>query len=337
MNKFKLVIFGSDWDVYQMAFRDLIDNPCVQYIPTFRPKGLLGALQRIHFNPRLNHLVEMPLRSLWNPYYLNGTGKGPVCFLILENWLRLETGIRLLPYLKSHYPDSRIVCFVQDLVDTIIDHYSSRPIDVDYVKNYADLFISYDASDAKKHGLEYHETVYSPIVAQDAGIGKDKYDLFFLGRDKGRLDLLAKICREAGKRGLNCKFLLLDVPQNRRIACKGIDYVDFPIPYRKNLEYCQRSRCIVELLQHDASSPTFRTWETIAMNKKLLTNNVSVKGSRVYDERYISVFHDETDLDWNFVARQNSFGDSVNPYLDSIRPETLLEYMENKLNIKIDR
>ena len=48
MNKYKLIIFGDYWDVYLTSYKELIDDPYITYISTFRPKGLLGQLQRIH-------------------------------------------------------------------------------------------------------------------------------------------------------------------------------------------------------------------------------------------------------------------------------------------------
>ena len=337
MDRFKLVVFGSDWDVYQVAFRNLIDNARIHYIPTFRPKGLLGVLQRIQFNPKLNNIVSMPFKELWNSYYINKVDKGQsLCFLILENWLRLEYGTKLLPYLRSHYPDAKIVCFTQDLIETIIDQYRNTPIDVDYVKSYVDLFVSYDRADAKKYGIEYHPTVYSQVKLT-RGADRERCDLFFLGRDKGRLPMLVSICDEARRRNLTCKFILLEVPRARQIMCEGITYVDKPISYQDNLKYCLESKCVVELLQHQADSPTFRTWETIALNRRLLTNNSSLKKTNVYDERYISVFHDVNDIDWNFVTSGNPFSATGNPYQETIMPERLVEYIEQKLNIEIER
>jgi hypothetical protein len=337
MDKFKLVVFGSDWDVYQVAFRDLIDNPHIYYIPTFRPKGLRGFLQRIQFNPRLNSIFPMPFKDFWNSYYINEVDKThPLCFLILENWLRLETGIRLLPYIKHRYPTSVIVCFAQDLLETIVDQYSNAPIDVEYIKNYTDLFISYDPADASKYNIAFHPTVYSPVNL-NCGVRKIRYDLFFLGRDKGRLDKLVAICEEARRRNLICKFILLDVPNERRIESEGITYIDKELSYNESLQCCLESRCIVEILQDKAFSPTFRVWEAIAMNRRLLTNNVSLKDTNVYDERYISFFHDVTDINWSFVKSENAFSATGNPYQETIKPERLVEYIEQELNIQIDK
>lgn len=336
MAQYKLVIFGSNWDVYQVAYRELIDNPHITYIPTYRPKGLLGQLQRLHVNPRLNHIASIPGKPLWNHYHLRKIKDRHICFLIPENWLKMECGFRLLPYLRKHYPQARIVCFTQDIIATIKDRYSQQPIDTEYIKRYSDLFISYDITDAKKHGLQYHPTIYSAIdfCKEDT---PELYDLFFLGRDKGRLATLVNICKKARQHHLTCKFLLIEVPEKDRIACEGISYLDHQISYKENLRFCQQSRCIMEILQPDAASPTFRTWEALSLNKKLLTNGPFVKSSEFYHESYISVFHDETDIDWDFVKSPGKFSDQARGYQEKIRPESLIRFIEKELGIAIDR
>lgn len=339
MDKYKFVIFGDSWDVYQVAFRELIENPRMVYIPTFRPNGILGSLQRLQFNPRVNHLVNIPGKSWWNALILRHIKEQQLCFLILEHWLRHESGLHLLPYLKKRYPQAKIICFTQDLIETIKDQYTRHPIDVDYIKRYADLFVCYDYTDARKYHIAYHPTVFSSIHIGDCQKVEAVYDLFFLGRDKGRLPMLIQICKEAQKRGLTCHFLLIEVPQVKRIKCEGIYYLDTPLTYQENLQNCTQSRCIIEILQREASSPTFRTWETIMLNKKLLTNNSSIQQyTDIYDQRYISVFHTIDDIDWSFIANKSEvFPQNENPYQEVVRPKALVRFIEKQLNIQIDQ
>ncbi len=333
MNTFRLIIFGDDWDVYQFAYKELIDNPHVVYIPTFRPKGFLGLIQRIQFNPRLNRFIRLPFKSLWNGYYLRNVHEEYLCFLVFENWLRLESEINLLPFLKGHYKKAKVVCFTQDLIDRIKDHYTRESIDVEHIKQYSDLCISYDVSDANKYAFDYHPTVFSSIKL---GKKSDSFavDLYFLGRDKGRLPMLIDISREAKQRGLKCRFILIDVPKNKRIQSEGIIYVDGNISYSENLYNSANCHCIVEMLQMQALSPTFRVWEAITFNKKLLTNNDNIRHSEFYDEKYVSVFHSCKDIDWDFVKHEQQ--DWVNPYKKLITPDCLVRFIEEKLNIMID-
>lgn len=332
MNKYRLVIFGDFWDVCQVAHRDWIVNPLVTYISNFRPKGLLGFLQRIQFNPKLNSILNIPFKDKWNPYYLRGVNVENACFLVTERWLRMECGIRLLPYLRNNYPNSCLVCFTQDLVETIKDFYSHRPVDVNYVKKYSDLFISFDFIDSRKHKLAYHPTVFSPLCLPEFKVVND---LYFLGRDKGRLKTLVNICSEARRRGLRVLFLLIEVPKEQRIKCDGITYLDRLVPYEENLRNVASSRCVIEMFQSDATSPTFRTWECIMLNKMLVTNSTSIRHSEFYDSRYVSVFSDENDIDWGAVDRGCAFVGQQNPMAAKIRPQSLVTFIEKKLQIQI--
>jgi len=334
MKKYKFVVFGDAWDVYQVAHREWIEDPLISYVSTFRPKGIIGQLQRLHFNPRLNSFVSLPYKPLWNSTYIRQIDEENLCFLITDHWLRMECGIRLMPYLRRHYPNARIVCFLLDLVDNIIDHYSHRPIDVAYIKEYVDLFITYDKTDARRYDLSYHPTVYSAIPAvQNAAA--PIYDLYFLGRDKGRLKRLVAICQEAQRRQLKCHFLMVEVPKSQQVKCEGITYLDGTLTYAENLRNCARSKCLVEMLQKDASSPTFRNWESIMLNKRLLTNNRAIIEADIYDVRYITVFHDIDDIDWQALAAGSGFADGVNPYQDMIKPISLVRFIEEHLHIQI--
>lgn len=335
MKKYKLVVFGDPWDVYQVAHRDWIDDPNVTYISTFRPGGLLGQLQRLQFNPKINSIFKIPWKSCWNRYCLREIRGEKLCFLVTGYWLRHESGIQLLPYLRRHYPESLIVCYFQDLINTNIDIYSHKIIDLNHIKKYSNLLISYDRNDANKHHTLYHPTVFSPIAINPIDTD-DLYDLYFLGYDKGRLPLLIDICHEAKKRNLRCKFMMIRVPKEKRIPCEDIEYIDESISYYENLRYSASSRCILEILQQTATSATFRTWETIMLSRKLITNNMSITESDIYDAKYISVFHNLTDFDWSFVASNNNFP-GKNPFQDAIRPKALVHFIEEQLQINIEQ
>lgn len=334
---YNLIVMGFNWDVYHYAFRDFIENPNITYIQDFPLTGIVEQLRRLCFNPRLNKKFSIPFKSCWTSLFLKNVKGKHNCFLIMENWLRIEHATHLLPYLRSHYPESKIIVFTQDLVERVRDLYTGKTINVDYVKRYSDLFITYDHIDAEKYNLTYHPTVYSSVqVAADDTIPYT--DLFFLGRDKGRLGLLVDMCNQFTKNGLKCCFFILDVPPEQQIECLGIHYIDHPISYKKNLQYVSRTKCIVELLQPNARSATFRMWEAIVFNKKLLTNNPEASQSPFYHNAYISVFKDWDEIDFTFVHKgENKPFGLENPFKCAIRPETIITFIEQTLNIHIER
>ena len=146
------------------------------------------------------------------------------------------------------------------------------------------------------------------------------------------------MCRQFTKQGLKCNFFLLNVPSKEQVQCSGIHYIDHPLSYKKNLQYVSRTKCIVELLQPNARSATFRMWEAIVFNKKLLTNNPEAASSPFYHPAYVSVFDKKEDIDFTFVRQgeQSPFG-LENPFKSAIRPDTILSFIEQQLDIQIDR
>jgi len=329
---YKFIVFGDNWDVYLYAYRDFIESPDVTYFSDFRQRGIARWLHRLMFNPRLNHIVDVPFKPLWNKRYTTGLTEDCYCFLIFEKWLRHESATHFLPYLRNRYPNSKIVCYLQDLVHNVVDQYTDREVDVNYIKKYADLVVSYDPFNAQKYGMEYIPTVFSPIK-MNWKHNEDGSDLYFLGRDKGRLNKLIEICKAANSNGLKCKFLLLDIPKKKQVACYGITYIDRPIPYTKNIENVYNTKCVLEVLQTDAASSTFRMWEVIASNRKLLTNNLDITKQIYYDPRYISTYSNTDDIDWRFVVDKKDTFEKENPYLSKIRPDNLIKVIEEKLDI----
>ena len=146
---------------------------------------------------------------------------------------------------------------------------------------------------------------------------------------------MVAICKAAKEKGASCYFLLVEVPKEKQIVCDGIQYIDYPVTYQENLQNCANSHCVLELLQQDAVSPSFRVWECISLNRKLLTNNRCINQQDVYDDRYVSMFQTVDDIDWHFVSEDVSFPEDCNPYLDDIRPENLVSFIDKQLNIKI--
>lgn len=335
----RLVVLGSDWDVYTHAFSDFIESEAVYYIPTFRPAGISGAIQRLHLNPKLNSYLPLPGKGIWGERIVSQIKKevkdAPVCILILENWLRMESALQMLPKLRKSFPSAKIVCFAQDLVTRIDDMYTLQHTDTEYVKRYCDLFITFDTNDAKRYGLEYFPTVFS-YPRNVANTANGRCDMYFLGRNKGRDVLLAGLCKYAHEHDLSSNFLILEDEKDTSVPIDGIQYIKKGITYDENLRNVAGCKCIVELLQKSAASPTFRLWEAICFNKKLLTNNVSIKHSPFYDTRFVSIFSSMEDIDWEFIRNiaEPAFPDK-NPFCEQIKPASLIRFMETSLDIRI--
>lgn len=330
-NQYKLVILGADWDLYQCAYNDLLTDSVV-YKSGFRPKlEPYSTLFRLHNSPKVNAIIPLPFKYVWNRYLLKGVKRDEcVVFLIFPIWLAVESNLNLLNYIRSHFRNVKLVLFLQDIVSSM--GYLGVNI-CDYFHNF-DLVISYDRRDSIKYGIEYHNTIFSKI---NINFYKEKAsDVFFIGTDKGRLSLIVETYIKLTSFGLNCKFILLNVPEEQRILKGEIEYIDHLLSYKETLKYVVGTKCLLEIMQPGAVGITYRTLEAIAYGKKLLTNNKSIVDTGLYSPDYAYIFSTIEGIDKKELGKlfSNPFiGDELK---DDIRPKSLVRFIERKLNILID-
>ena len=331
---YQLVILGHDWDLYKLSYSEII-NDKVRYISGYKPHNkFVQVLYKAHLTPRINRFVCLPFKSLWNKLFLKDTDKNaPIVFLVFQNWLSIDSTIRTIDYIKKNYRNGKIVLFLQDIVSSFIDIYQKTPIDIVPYKEKCDAVISFDEKEAKKYGFLYHPTVFSHIPISICE--NKKCDVFFIGKYKGRLDLLVDVYKKLTSNGLTCNFIVLNAPIDKRRMPDKIKYIDKSIKYKDVLQMINGTNCILELIQPGAVGYTYRLWESISYNKYLLSNNLSLLNSEFFDSNFISTFSTCDDIDIAFIKKIDKPCCISNPQSKKIGPRNLVHFIEHQLNVKI--
>lgn len=332
---YKLIILGNNWDLYKISYSDIItDN--TTYIDSIIPKNiLLKALFKLHFFAKINKHFRLPFKGIWKYYYFRKMDKNqPTVFLFFRNWFEQDCRIGLVDFIKKTFKNSKNIIFFQDIIASF--NIYGTPINIEEVKSKYDLVLSYDKDDCKRHGLIYHPTVYSKQHISPKPSSFNQYDVFFIGKDKGRLNLLIDIAKKLTEMGLKCKFIVLGDSHKNKIHSPHIEYIDKMVKYPVILEYISKSKCLLELLQDGAVGQTYRTLEAISYNKILLTNNVSIKDSDIFDPNYIHIFSSADDISKNVCNEIKNAPNTPNKFVDHISPIQLISFIEKRLNITIE-
>jgi 1,5-rhamnosyltransferase len=325
-NQYNFVFFGSDQDLYKIAYYDVIRRVNVRYVatPYDNKNGFLKFLHKIHFNPRINKYFRIPFKNIWNPGYFKDTfdTKNPICFIFFHEWCEYEKS-GLVKHFRKKYPHCKMVCFFQDLV------YLQKNIDIMHVKNAFDLVISYDRIDAKKYGLLFHPTVYSKCKFESNN-NIEKSNVYYLGDAKKRLDRIVLIFKYLGSIGLKCDFYVTNVDEQDQSFHKGINYIK-QMSYEENLQHVLNADCVLEVMQDSAVGYTMRTWEAIMYNKKLITNNIEIINSPFYNPSNILVYDSIEGIKtekvfFNAISRKTD-----HKYKHEISPVKFLEFIEKNL------
>lgn len=150
---------------------------------------------------------------------------------------------------------------------------------------------TFDRDDAARYGFELTEQVYRPDFSLVSPDVVPDTDLFFVGKDKGRLRVLSDIRSMAEAAGLRCK---MHVVRDKHTSCPEPetekDLTDSDMPYAETLRWVGRSRCLIEVLQKGQSGHTLRVMEALFYGKKLLTNNPDIVTEPYYDPQRVFIF-----------------------------------------------
>jgi len=167
-------------------------------------------------------------------------------------------------FIKRLAPGIRIIVWYWNPVE--------KSVNLDaFPKEYCEVW-SFDELDCLKYSIKqntqfYFKTIKLPEI-------KPKYDVFFVGRDKGRLNKLLDIKQHFEGMGISNYFHI--TPDRKKNLSKRYFYKN-NISYIKVLDYIAESRAILDIVSERQSGLTIRPLEALFLNKKLITNDVTIK------------------------------------------------------------
>ena len=248
--------------------------------------------------------------------------------VFFELWLLKELNIK--SYKKNYivfsedylkFVDFEKLKSIKKFADIFTVLYINDPIEkrmnikknqLDIYREKLDLVITTDSRDAKKYNLSFFPLIYSkvPRIEQTTIC----YDLSFIGRGKGREEILNKIEKIAKDNGLDIYMKY----KEKKIT--GNDWME----YSEILNVVRKSNCILEVVQTKQTGITLRTLEAICYGKKLLTNNTSIKKYPFYDSRYIQIFRNVDEISLDFISERREIKYN---YENQYSPINLLKYI----------
>lgn len=255
--------------------------------------------------------------------------KADKIFIIYERNRYAHSKI-FLQYLRATYPNSKFVYFFTNFVTK--DWLKINARHFEFVRNtdLYDLKITFNKSDADRYGFEYHEHINTFHKATADG-RKEKFDVFFCGRDKNRSSKIAEVYKKLMAGGFRCDFRIIDDTGRFENKVEGIQYYKRAIPYSEIIKGIHNSKCILDIANDsNEKGQSLRLSEAIAYEKLLLTDNVSVTESELYNPNQIVLFLEANLINTEEIKRKTKEKNYSNP--EEVSPKKLLIFIEEKLN-----
>lgn len=196
-------------------------------------------------------------------------------------------GYEILSYIREKNYNIKIKLCYRNTINSKIAHslYSRDPKFIDRGIN-VQLW-SFDKGDCSRYNMKYYNQFFlnkAQIDIKDNNI----YDVFFIGRDKGRIHKIKKLKSEFDKLNINTKIIVVS-SEGLHHSQSDIEYLVKPIPYSQILNYVINSKCIVDLNQDGQVGLTYRPLEALFYKKKLITDNIDITAFDFYKEENIFI------------------------------------------------
>ena len=224
--------------------------------------------QRVWFNPRIREITER-----------NIIINDPLITPEFVSWVR------------GLFPDRKIYL--------VYENRASGTLDPDAVRIPSVIKCTYDEDDGRRYGMHF-----LPGGFQDAyrlrEVKQDKYDVVYVGRDKGRGEKLLELEKEFRQLGLRTYFHICG---DRRVINKHKRYYKPLMDYTEYLKLISESRAILNIMPEGQKALTTRDLESLFNGIKGITNSRWIMDFELYDpSRFFVLGVDELERLPEFIA-----------------------------------
>lgn len=252
-----------------------------------------NALSKIFLNKNIKHIKRQQ-------YVLDSLAKlGPQDKILVLNPHNLD--YETIKQIKSYTPY---------LISYLYDNLERFP-----VEDKLDLFdkiYSFEDKDVKKYGFE-KITNYNYLSDQPLQCDRIENDLFYItSYDKRRIKLLRKLASRLSTMKIKSKIIVVgkqvwkEKLRNFILKPSGyklIEFKDKPLDGNIVLEEYKKSKVIIDLMRDGQEGLSFRIFEAMAFEKKIITDNVSIQTYDFYNSaNYLIVNHDLSNIEDQFFT-----------------------------------
>lgn len=312
-DEYILIAPGSDYGCAMWSDIADLDNGRVLEKNIALDNKIINLIYHVHFSFAINNYVQLPLQCIWRNFYtlnkLKLDSRKRYC-VIYTDVSAGRTDRKFLSNLKKKIN--------VDIVLVMVNTMARRQLILKKRFQYFNYIFSFDKEDCGKYGFIYHPTNYSTATIRKNINIED--DAFYVGVSKGRQHTLENIFDKLKKAGAQSSFYISGVKKRNVLE---IHYNEW-LSYKQVLEHIEKANCIIEVMEEQQAGVTLRAMEAICYNKRLLTNNQSVKELPFYKSGFIQVFSSLEEINPSFVMDRTPIDYTYN---NEFSPIHLIEHI----------
>lgn len=264
------------------ARKNIENEGITVYSPYHGDDGFLRILREFCFR-----IPFLPKAIWYNKSFLNGN----YSFI---NIIDVNITKHFLKWIIKFFPNAQVNFIYNNMVG------KARNISPKKIPKGIRIW-TYDDYDAKKYNINLFNNYW--VNKQILKPKKTpEYDVFFVGKDKGRGDKIRKLEKKFKNMGLKTKFI---IAKDGRISRKKA-YHQKAISYEQVIDFDTRSRSILNITMENQEGVTMRDMEATAIGVKLITTNRNIINKDLYNENNVFILGvDDLESLPSFLKKKN--------------------------------
>ena len=244
------------------------------HIPTYEYSSALSRVQNF-FLKKISKDIKYTYRKNYIEERIKDQ-KFDTILIIRPDLLSVE----YIRTLKNH--SSRLITYFFDGIHRFPKKFKSLEL--------FDTIFSFEPDDCQQYGFTF---ITNFIYDEDISINISKYSVFnIMSYDRKRFPILEKIAKNLKANNIKYKFIVKfekKTPPNSLI-----ESIYTPISLEETRQYILDSKCVLDIgVTHKHKGLTFRVFEAMGLQKKLITNNADTRRYDFYNPQNILIIDGE--------------------------------------------
>lgn len=182
-------------------------------------------------------------------------------------------GLSILPALKF-YSSYRSKLYIWEW--NTFNRYNSR-----FLRLFGKIY-SFDTKDVREFGCNYNTQFY--FFDDFKNVKRENRKCFFIGVNKGRLSWVKETGAILSNMGINVNFTVVDEKLQEDDIIKNCG-----MNYENVLDCVKDAEFVLDVVKKGQEGLTLRIMEALCYNKRIITNNTTIKKYSFYDENAVFI------------------------------------------------
>lgn len=211
--------------------------------------------------------------------------------IINEMYRDVEPFIR---FIRENNPNARLI---YQYWNPLPPDMKNRKIFIKLLQNrkkYDFVIVSFDKKDCKQYCFTYAPQYIPGSIEKTQNNLPIESDVFFIGKDKGRLKFLKTLDKKLRDLQISSLFWVLPDDKNKKYKKDEEKYlIAKEVPHKEALIQDQKCKAILDVVQKGQMGLTWRAVEALLLEKKLITTLIDIKNYDFYRKENIFILGED--------------------------------------------